>query len=63
MQYLKNSESKGVSEVLWRLEHFIPVVPVKVDATEHVQLWVDPVQPAFDQIWGKKKKAEIKWED
>jgi len=51
LQYLENCESKGMSQVVWRLQHFLPVVPVQVDATEHVQLGVDPVQPAFDQIW------------
>lgn len=41
-----------MSQVVLRLEYFLPVVSVQVDATEHVQFRVDPVQPAFDQIWG-----------
>lgn len=39
-----------MSQVVCRLQHLVPVVSVQVDATEHVQLRVDPVQPAFDQI-------------
>lgn len=50
--HLKDCESEGVSQVFRGLEHLLPVVAVQVDAAEHVQLGVDPVQPAFDQIWG-----------
>lgn len=46
--YLKNGERKGMSQVSGGLEHLLPVVAVQVDATEHVQLRVHPVQPAFD---------------
>lgn len=54
-QYLKNSKSEGMSQVVRRLEDFLPVVSIQVDTTKHVQLGVDPVQPAFDQIWGRTK--------
>lgn len=47
-----------MSQVIWGLEYFLPVVSIQVDATEHVQLRVDPVQPAFDQIWEENKMYE-----
>lgn len=47
-----------MSQVIWGLEYFLPVVSIQVDATEHVQLRVDPVQPAFDQIWEENKMHE-----
>lgn len=56
--YLKNSESKGVSEVFWGLQHSLPVVSIQVNAAEHVQLRVNPVQSAFDQIWNQYKKND-----
>lgn len=47
-----------MSQIVWGLEYFLPVVSVQVDATEHVQLRVDPVQPAFDQIWEENEAYE-----
>lgn len=45
-----------MSQVLRGLQHLLPVVSVQVDAAEHVQLGVHPVQPAFDQVWGGDKE-------
>lgn len=56
LQYLKNGESERVSQVIWGLQHFLPVVAIQVNTTEHVQLRVDPVQPAFDQIWKEDRE-------
>lgn len=55
-RHLKNGESKGMSQVLRGLEHLLPVVSIQVDAAEHVQLRVHPVQPAFDQICTEERK-------
>lgn len=48
--YLEDRESKGMSQEVYRLKNSLPVVSVQVHAAEDVQLGVDPVQPAFDQI-------------
>lgn len=50
-QYLENGESKGMSQVLWRLEDLLPVVAVQIHAAQHVQLGVHPVQSSFDQVY------------
>lgn len=47
-----------MGQVVWRLEYFFPVVSIQVDAAEHVQLRVDPVQPAFNQIWEEDEAYE-----
>lgn len=57
-----------MSQVVRRLEYFLPVVSIQVDATEHMQLRVDPVQPAFDQICEEDEahkeagEGEKRWE-
>lgn len=47
-----------MGQVFWGLEHLLPVVSIQVNAAEHVQLWVNPVQPAFDQIWEEERKTQ-----
>lgn len=46
-----------MSQVLRGLQHLLPVVSIQVDAAEHVQLRVHPVQPAFDQICTEERKS------
>lgn len=60
LQYLKNCESEGVSQVIWRLQYFLPIVAIQVNATEHVQLRVNPVQSALDQIWEEEVHGQTK---
>lgn len=57
--YLKNCESEGMSQVFWRLENLLPVVSVQIDAAQHVQLGVHPVQSSFDQIYENEHETLI----
>lgn len=54
VNYLKNCESEGMRQVLWRLQNLLPVVSVQIDAAQHVQLGVHPVQPSFDQVYRER---------
>lgn len=48
---LEDGEGEGMSQDLGRLQNPLPVVSVQVHAAQDVQLGVNPVQPAFDQVW------------
>lgn len=49
--YLKDSEGKGMAQVVMRGEQHFAVVTIEIHAGQQVQLGVHPVKSSVGQVW------------
>lgn len=56
--YLKDSEGKGMAQVVMRGEQHFAVVTIEIHAGQQVQLGVHPVKSSVGQVWEHAGKGE-----
>lgn len=49
--YLKDSEGKGVAQVVMRGQQHFAVVTIEIHAGQQVQLGVHPIKSSVGQVW------------